>query len=193
LEVSTKKYRQANAAKIAAYNAAYRAANAESLKAYEKRRRSSGRARAAVDKYQAKNPDKVKKNRDDWRSKNPEYARKYRSDHREEEAIRAKAWRKENAEIVRANIRNRRARLRAASGSHTASDIKDIFRLQKGKCAQPWCRIRLGTDYHTDHIISLAAGGSNGRENLQLLCRTCNLQKHVKDPMEWNRQHGLLL
>jgi 5-methylcytosine-specific restriction endonuclease McrA len=32
-------------------------------------------------------------------------------------------------------------------------------------------------DLHFDHIISVALGGSNEAENIQVLCRTCNLTK----------------
>ena len=32
-------------------------------------------------------------------------------------------------------------------------------------------------DLHLDHIVPLALNGSNDLDNLQLLCRTCNIQK----------------
>lgn len=34
---------------------------------------------------------------------------------------------------------------------------------------------------------------NNAPENLQLLCPTCNLRKHAKDPIEWANELGLLL
>jgi 5-methylcytosine-specific restriction endonuclease McrA len=40
---------------------------------------------------------------------------------------------------------------------------------------QPWCS-RCGSkkDLTADHILPLAAGGSNILENIQVLCRRCN-------------------
>lgn len=33
---------------------------------------------------------------------------------------------------------------------------------------------------HVDHIVPLARGGADSEENLQLLCRTCNLHKGAR-------------
>lgn len=103
-----------------------------------------------------------------------------------------KAWYEKNKEAAFALVRNRRARKRAASGSHTGRDIAEIFRLQKGLCA--YCRgdlARLGR--HADHIMPLILGGANDRKNIQLLCPTCNLSKGPKHPLEFGRALGRLL
>ena len=51
-----------------------------------------------------------------------------------------------------------------------------LFQNQQGIC--PGCRDRFTEDeFHIDHIIPLAHGGSNELNNLQLLCRDCNLRK----------------
>ncbi|MFQ5663453.1 MAG: HNH endonuclease [Terriglobia bacterium] len=34
-------------------------------------------------------------------------------------------------------------------------------------------------DLQVDHIVAIAASGRNSRENLQILCGTCNLKKGV--------------
>src|SRR5436190_10615081 len=36
------------------------------------------------------------------------------------------------------------------------------------------------TDLQFDHVIPLALGGSNTADNVELLCRTCNLAKSAK-------------
>lgn len=43
---------------------------------------------------------------------------------------------------------------------------------------QPWCSKCGGTrDLTADHILSLANGGQNILENVQVLCRRCNSSK----------------
>src|SRR5574340_787097 len=95
----------------------------------------------------------------------------------------------ENKDKFRAYTNNRR---RLAGGMKLSSDISSkLFKLQKGKCA--CCGKRLGDDYHLDHIMPLALGGTNTDDNIQLLRAECNLQKHAKHPVEFMRQRGFLL
>lgn len=34
--------------------------------------------------------------------------------------------------------------------------------------------------FHIDHIIPISKGGKNKEENLEVICRTCNLKKGAK-------------
>lgn len=45
-----------------------------------------------------------------------------------------------------------------------------------------------GTD-----IVPLAKGGSDGPENIQLLCAPCNRRKSAKDPIVFMQENGFLL
>jgi 5-methylcytosine-specific restriction endonuclease McrA len=102
-----------------------------------------------------------------------------------------KRRRAKEPERYRAEVRNRRAKQRAAEGIHTAADTKRIRVAQGNRCA--YCRESLGRDGHLDHIIAIANGGSNWPRNLQWLCASCNTQKHAKDPIEFAQSRGLLL
>lgn len=107
--------------------------------------------------------------------------------------LKKKEWREQNPERVRIHQRNRRAKILASGGMHTPDDISHIYDQQCGKCAQPWCRKKLKTTWHVDHIIPLFLGGSNARQNLQLLCAPCNRSKGKKHPIEHAQRQGYLL
>ena len=142
---------------------AYRAANLDKIKAYLSANASKIRARGAA--YRAANPESRK-------------------------AIWS-AWAKSNPEALRINSQNRRSRKRSAGGRLSHNLSARLFKLQKGKC--PCCKQPLGDDYHLDHIIPLALGGSNTDDNIQLLRAICNLQKHAKHPVEFMQSRGFLL
>lgn len=144
-----------------------------------------------------------------WRDRNPEYAtawaktayqknpEPYRARARERrqkdpiplnEAM--KKWRENNPEKVRAHKVNRRARKVGAGGSGlSGADIKEIVARQKGRCACCGAKTKL----QMDHMMPLALGGSNSKNNFQGLCRPCNASKHAKHPIDFNRSKGMLL
>lgn len=100
-------------------------------------------------------------------------------------------WSAKNRERVKAYKRNWRVRKRRhGNGRHTIADIRDILKGQRGKCA--CCRRKLKA-YHVDHISPLSKGGSNYRNNLQLLCAPCNISKSSHDPIDFMRSRGMLL
>lgn len=119
------------------------------------------------------------------------YLRQYNADRRadpdEVERMRARGrqWVKDNPEKAKANTRNRRARLRAAQGSHTAADVQKQLELQQGRCF--WCGCAMNGKHTVDHVIAIARGGSNGPENIVLACAPCNYSKQDKLPEEFMR------
>jgi 5-methylcytosine-specific restriction endonuclease McrA len=121
-----------------------------------------------------------------------EKARSYYAANKEEVKKRNETYAKQNRHIGSVRCRNRRARQKLSIESHSASDVNEIRIFQKNKCAN--CGISFETSgFHVDHIYPLSKGGSNGKENIQLLCPTCNLRKHAKDPIDWARENGRLL
>lgn len=117
-----------------------------------------------------------------WRAEHPEAMRGYRA-----------KWEKENPERARVKCRNRRARILAAGGTHTAEEIEELAIRQKHRCAHSWCRRSIRRERHADHKVPLAGGGSNAIGNIQLLCPPCNHRKSDKHPVEWAQQNGMLL
>lgn len=51
--------------------------------------------------------------------------------------------------------------------------IRLMYDMQEGKCA--YCCISLNLNYHIEHIVPLAAGGTNADSNLCISCPRCNL------------------
>ena len=58
------------------------------------------------------------------------------------------------------------------------------------RCSVPGCRRK---DIHADHIIPLANGGLDCRDNLQPLCLHHNASKQAADPIAFRRQLGMLV
>ena len=162
------KWRAANPGRAKAAAAAYRAANPE-------------KAKARNVKYYAANHEKVKANAVKWQTANSEKHR----------AASAK-WSTANPEACRIRNQNRRARKREAGGKLSKGLAERLFKLQRGKCACG-CKQSLGNDYHLDHRMPLALGGSNTDDNMQLLTALCNMQKHAKHPIDFMQQRGFLL
>lgn len=154
----------------------------ELQKARRKAQRSANveRYRQYQNKYYANNKAKIAEKKLEWWKANPE-------------AVSAimRRWRLAHPETVRAHDHARRSREAKAEGSYTGDELKRLYELQKGCCAG--CRARLNKKYHADHIVPIARGGSNYITNIQLLCKTCNLRKHARDPIEWAQRNGRLL
>lgn len=118
------------------------------------------------------------------------YQREYYAANKEKCLGYNQNWRAANRKGVLASARRRKARNRNAEGRLTAADIKRQYQAQRGKCH--WCSIKVGKNYHVDHIVPLARGGSNWPENIVIACPSCNQSKGSKLPHEWP-QGGRLL
>jgi len=160
--------------------------------------------------YYEKNKQELNSNRQQWYRENRKKALEYARQYRLKNSIRikelAEQWYQKNKEKVKeyqylqnkqypakrkAIKAQRRARLLNAEGSHTAKDITWLLEKQNHRCV--YCPADLREGYHVDHIQPLSKGGSNYKDNLQILCPTCNKRKHAKDPIEFAQSIGLLL
>ena len=181
-----REYRAAHPDRSKAATAKWYAANTESALAYSA-------------KYRAENPDKRRAACARWKRENPEMVRadsaKYRATHREEirlYAARYRAenldsvkdrdarWKTENPEKRRAAESRRRARKQKALGTATADQIVARWEVYGGTC---WiCGKRAEV---TDHVIPLAAGGTNWPANLRPACNHCNSIKGAIWPYDF--------
>lgn len=128
-----------------------------------------------------------------WSALNKEKVREsnsmYYSENRTRILERHAAYRSENREAFRRYWANRR--FREIGGKLSKGIIQKLLTMQRGKCA--CCGNPLGDDYHLDHIMPLALGGTNTDDNIQLLRAECNMQKNRKHPVDFMRQRGFLL
>ena len=164
-------------------NAAWRTANPE-------------KASATYAAWHEENSEKKKAANAAWRASNSETIRvinaAYRAANSEKINKVSAKWRAANIEAGRIYAHNRRARKREAGGRLSSGLAERLFKLQRGKCACG-CKQPLGDDYHLDHRMPLALGGTNTDDNMQLLTAKCNLQKSAKHPVDFMQQRGFLL
>lgn len=151
-------------------------------------------AKEAKRDYHERHRDRDNKRNNDYyhlNKHNPEFvlrskasAKKSRGKNKSKRQESKRLWRFNNPEKSRAQVRNRRAKLRNAEGSHTDHDVALQYKSQNGKCW--WCGKSVGNNYHVDHRIAIERGGTNWPNNLCISCPSCNTSKTDKMPWEWN-------
>lgn len=153
--------------------------------------KSSRRYYALSDEQKAVEAARAKVLREQNKDAITETARAYRAINSKKINATKRLWKAANKDTVRLNGRIGQAKRRCVVGSFTLTDIADIRTMQNDKCA--YCRKSLKRAYHADHIMPLALGGTNDRQNIQLTCARCNLSKNAKHPLVFARSRGLLL
>jgi len=156
-----------NKAKVEEYNKQWYSKNVDRIN--EKRRsRYPDIAESDREKSKAwskKNPDKKAKSGEKWRANNPDKVRD-----------RVRKWQANNPGKVRELHRRRRARIKGADGDISDFEWQNILEFYNHTCLCCGATEELTQD----HVIPLSKGGSHSPDNIQPLCRTCNLRKHVK-------------
>jgi hypothetical protein len=180
--VRSKAWALAHPDKERARHIAYRAKNAEKVNANKRR-------------YNAENREKIRAQevaryaRDIVKSR--QKVTKWRESNRDKCRTASRNWRMNNLESHCISEKNRIARKKNCGGVLSKGLGKKLFDMQRGKCA--CCGLPLGNDYHLDHVMPLALGGSNTDNNIQLLRKECNLTKSAKHPVDFMQQRGFLL
>lgn len=155
------------------------AKNPERKRQQDKERYDRERSRILEQKrqYRQANPVGIARAQSSWYRANRERVLEYQ-----------RSYRSENPERVALYSRAKRARKAGAAGSHTTHDVAGKFDLQGGRCYYCGCELQ---DFHVDHKIPLARGGSNFPANLCCACPSCNSSKCDKTPQEfiqWRNQ-----
>jgi 5-methylcytosine-specific restriction endonuclease McrA len=113
-----------------------------------------------------------------------EKGRKYYEENHEKCLETARLYRLNNPEKVKACEKACDANRRGAPGKITSADVQDALEASEGRCPYCICELVFGK-IHIDHVIPLARGGHNIRENIVACCEECNLRKHDKTPREF--------
>lgn len=162
---------------------------------YQWRKENPDKFRAIQDKWEGKNPDKLKEAARslylEKRLQKLAYAKDYYEKNKEALKPKKAQWQAANLDLCRVSDQNRRAAKLQRGGVLSRGLKVKLLALQQGKCA--CCGLPLGKNYHLDHIMPLALGGSNTDENIQLLRQRCNNQKHAKHPVDFMQSRGFLL
>jgi hypothetical protein len=190
---------------ISAQHREYYEANRETIKEKSRKWASENKERKArIDReYRAANPESVKKNQAVYvqrhHAKIKQRTRAWYRENRDHVLDLARKCREANPEKYGAYARTSKARRKAAPGKHTGQDVRDIWERQKERCAVPRCTHPISNKrcdpniFHVDHIVALANGGTNWKDNVQILCGFHNMQKQAMDDMEWaQRELGML-
>jgi hypothetical protein len=179
---ANKKWREENPDKVKESAAKWYAKNSQKSLAYTKL-------------WYESNKEKALATRAAWRAANKERAmvatKAWQAKNRDKVRAAVKKWQQLNPDAVKSISQNRRARKMQTAGKLSPNLSKKLFALQKGKCA--CCKKPLGDDYHMDHIMPLALGGTNTDDNIQLLRAKCNNQKYKKHPIDFMQERGYLL
>jgi 5-methylcytosine-specific restriction endonuclease McrA len=137
-------------------------------------------------------------NANKWRANNPHkvklYSKKYHVDNRDDRNLKSRLWHSSNKDKHKQlnkewheknktsrviHEAKRRALKKSIGGSFTKKDINLILYKQKNQCV--YCNVNISTGFHIDHIKPISKGGDNSKENIQVLCKRCNLSKYNKD------------
>lgn len=187
------RYRRSHSDAVRARSRAWKEKNPDRCREHDRTRYAKHTAKrlAATKKWRVENRDRARELSVTWRKNNPEKAadsarkrsKRWRIHHPDAARAYHQMYVKQHADAYAAAARRRRAKKVAASGNHTAADIRRIYHEQQGLCF--YCKIELTGRFHVDHMVPLDRGGSDWPDNLCCACQSCNLRKHTKTAEEF--------
>lgn len=129
------------------------------------------------------NREKILNNQKKRLQTNPEKRKRYEHEYyllnKKTIIYKTTTWRKNNPEIVRMSWKRRQYKERGAEGNHTLEEWENLKQLYEYTC--PMCfRTEPEIKLTEDHKIPISKNGSNGIDNIQPLCKSCNSRKNAK-------------
>ena len=135
--------------------------------------------------YHIENREKIIQKSKEWYENNFERARKTRNEYNKEY--------KNTKEYKLSSRLQQIKRRKITRHSPNKATNKEIKQLIDASTHCYWCNVKLNEDFHIDHYIPIKKGGTHELSNLVISCKTCNLKKHTKDPIEFANSIGKLL
>jgi 5-methylcytosine-specific restriction endonuclease McrA len=191
--------------KRAIYGKEYREKNKEKTAAYLKMWRKKNKEKIVNDHklYYEQNKENILAYHEQYRNKNKEHILKrdkqYRKENKENLSLKEKIYRQTDKGK---NIRYyHNLKIRSLKYNREFSPIERTEILKRDNWTCQICEIKVhdestgdwNTDdkAHIDHIIPLSKGGNSEVNNLQILCKKCNLVKGEKIALEVKTWEGL--
>lgn len=112
-----------------------------------------------------------------WRLDNAEKLKNYRDAHKKELLLNSTRWRKNHPEYMRLHERRKylkRCSHHTKAGGITTPEEWEMLKSRYGYICLCCERKEPEIELTMDHVIPLSMSGSNGIENIQPLCRSCN-------------------
>jgi len=120
---------------------------------------------------------KVREYRNSNKEKLSEKDKKDYQAHKDSVSHRVKVWGRANYDkLLERNHRRRALKAGAIGDHHTASQFRDLCYQTGNICL---C-CKQSKKLTADHVVPLSKGGSDGLENIQPLCSTCNISNCTK-------------
>ena len=194
------RYRRVNKQKIAEGNKRYRIFNIVKIKEAKKRYSilHKEQLRTYRHEFQLTHPRKnpwagAKKHSQEYYQRRKawfsEKSRRYYQEHEKEIRGRVKEYRQKHPEIGAVDRHNRRARIKAAGGKISLTEVQQIYEnniKQFGTLTCYLCGLPIVFGGDTlDHKTPLIRGGINKRDNLVVAHRHCNSRKNRKTEDEY--------
>lgn len=120
-----------------------------------------------------------------------DYDAEYNKKNSEKKRLTAKEWAKNNPDkrkFIIFNYDSKRRAIKKKGDSFIA--VKQWADNQQKICY--WCNVECKSEYHIDHYVPLAKGGTHTIDNLVIACPKCNLTKNAKDPYKFAQTKGRL-
>lgn len=131
-----------------------------------------------------------------YREHRVEAAARKRAKYRENpqaQIAKAQKWQKNNplrhALGAKAQGANRRAKKLGITERITRQEVLSVFSRCDWLCQA--CHAEVDLSGHLDHVQAMALGGSNTKDNLQVLCETCHYGKSSRERNELKARKAL--